>query len=82
MFELYRGDIRSGIYFFCTQRRPPSIPWIISVNNFHFSADISETMFPTNIYYTSLERSCYIAPSCVYCIKIYVDMAEKSQFKD
>ena len=57
------------------------VPWIISVNNFRFSNNISETMLPIDMYNISLERSFYSASDRVSCIKIHAEMKALLQVK-
>ena len=51
----------------------------MSVNNFRFFTNISETMCPTNMYHISLERSFYSASAHVCCIKIHVEIKKLLQ---
>ena len=59
-----------------------SLTVIISVNNFRFSTNNSETVKHTSKYYISLEMyfQCYSGLLC--CIKIHAEMAKTSQVKD
>ena len=57
-----------------------SVPWIM-VNKCQFFINISETIFPTNMYYMSLERSFYSASARFCCIEIHGEAAEKLQVK-
>ena len=68
IFVLNTEKYRPGCIFFVYSGA--SVPWIISVNNFRFFTNISETILPTNIYYISLERSFSSASAHVHCIRI------------
>ena len=65
-----------GMYFFVYTGA--LVLWIMSVNNFQFITNISETMCPTNIYHISF----YSASAPVCCIKIHAEIKELLQVKD
>ena len=80
VFALNTGKYRPGCIFFVYTGAP--VLWIMSVNNFRFFNNISESMQLTNIYNISLER-CYCSASAdVCCIKIHAEMTEILQVKD
>ena len=82
VFALNTGKYRLGCIFFVYTGAP--VLWIMSVNNFRFFNNISESMQLTNIYNISLER-CYCSASAdVYSINIniHAQMTEILQVKD
>ena len=80
IFALNTGKYGPGCIFFVYTGAP--VLWIMSVNNFRFFNNISESMQLTNMYNISLER-CYCSASTdVCCIKIHAEMTEILQVKD
>ena len=79
VFDPYMGIYGAGCIFFVYTGA--LVPWIISVNNFRFSNNISETMLPRDMYNISLERSFYSASDCVSCIKIHAEIKALLQVK-
>ena len=74
------GEIQTGMYFFVYTGAP--VLWIMSVKNFRFFNNISESMQLTNMYNMLLER-CYCSASAdVCCIRIHAEMTEILQVKD
>ena len=78
VFALNTGKYRPGCIFFVYTGA--LVLWIMSVNNFRFFNNISESMQLTNIYNISLERSYCSASADVCCIKIHAEMTEILQF--
>ena len=72
VFDPYMGIYGAGCIFFVYTSA--LVPWIISVNNFRFSNNISETMLHIDMYNISLERSFYSASDRVSCIKIHAEI--------
>ena len=80
VFALDTGKYRPGCIFFVYTGAP--VLCIMSVKNFRFFNNISESMQLTNMYNMSLER-CYCSVSAdVCCIKIHAEMTEILQVKD
>ena len=80
VFALNTGKYRPGCIFFVYTGAP--VLWIMSVKNFRFFNNISESMQLTNMYNMSLERCYYSASADVCCIKILAEMTEILQVKD
>ena len=77
VFALNTGKYRPGCIFFVYTSAP--VLWIMSVNNFRFFNNISESI---SMYYISLERCSFSASAHVSYIKIYSEIMEILQVKD
>ena len=80
IFDQYRGTYRAGYILFVY--KCASIPWIISFNNFRVFTNMADTLWPTNMYYISLDRSSYSTSAHICYIKIHAEMTEIWQVKD